>query len=73
MVFAGAAVIGMLYVLAQAAWEGRLAALFRNSQVIAVSLAHAGEIGLEQAAETGKASPPRPGRCPTRCRSWRRR
>jgi prepilin peptidase CpaA len=55
MVFAGAALIGMLYVLVQAAWEGRLVALFRNSAVIAVSLTHAGEIGLERAAETGKA------------------
>ena len=55
MVFAGAALIGMAYVLAQAALEGRLAALFRNSAVIAVSLTHVGEMGLEQTAETGKA------------------
>jgi prepilin peptidase CpaA len=57
VVFAAAAVIGMVIVLAQAAAQGRLAKLFRNSAVIAVSLAtsgtDAGAVG--QAAETGRA------------------
>jgi prepilin peptidase CpaA len=55
VVFAAAAVIGMAFVVAQAAVQGRLGSLFRNSAVIAVSFANAGEIGLEQAADTGKA------------------
>jgi prepilin peptidase CpaA len=56
VVFALAAVIGMVIVLAQAAAQGRLTKLFRNSAVIAMSLAAANDGGgLEQAAETGKA------------------
>jgi prepilin peptidase CpaA len=55
MVFAAEALIGLAYVLGHAAVQGRLAALCRNSTVIAVTLAHAGELGLEQAAETGRA------------------
>lgn len=56
LVFAIAAIIGMVIVLVQAAVQGRLAKLFRNSAVIAVSLAHAsGPDALEQAAGTGKA------------------
>ena len=55
VVFAVAAVIGMAFVIGQAAVQGRLRALFRNSAVIAVTFAHAGEIGIEQAADTGRA------------------
>jgi prepilin peptidase CpaA len=54
-IFAVAAIIGMMIVLAQAAAQGRLTKLFRNSAVIALSLAQAGDGGaVEQAAETGK-------------------
>ena len=75
LVFAVAAVIGMVYVLAQAAGQGRLSALFRNSAVIAMSLAHAGEIragaGRRDRARRVPAAPA--GRCRTRCRCcWRR-
>lgn len=62
LVFAGAAVIGMVIVLIQAAARGGLARLFRNSAVIAVSLAHAGESGLDQAAKTGRACSGNTGR-----------
>jgi hypothetical protein len=64
----------MVVVLVQAGVQGRLTKLFRNSAVIAMSLAQSGEQGIEQAAETGRAVPARPGgRCRTRCPScWRR-
>lgn len=62
LVFAIAAVIGMVVVLAQAGAQGRLGKLFRNSAVIAVSLAQAGESGLDQAAETGRACSGNTGR-----------
>ncbi len=56
IVFALAAIIGMVIVLVQAAAQGRLGKLFRNSAVIAMSLAQANDgAGLEQAAEMGKA------------------
>lgn len=54
-VFAIEAIIGMVIVLAQAAAQGRLTKLFRNSAVIAMSLANSGEHGLDEAAETGRA------------------
>jgi prepilin peptidase CpaA len=55
VVFAAEAVIGMVFVLAQAGWEGRLTSLLRNSAVIATTYANAGQVGLERAVETGKA------------------
>jgi prepilin peptidase CpaA len=54
-VFLGAAVVGLVIVLVQCAWQGRLLALFRNSAVLAVSLAHVGQLGVKHASETGKA------------------
>jgi prepilin peptidase CpaA len=55
-VFATEAVIGMVVVLAHAAWTGRLTKLLRNSTVIAVSVANASDgAALEQAVETGKS------------------
>lgn len=62
LVFALAAVIGMVFVLIQAAAQGRLSKLFRNSAVIAISLAQAGESGLDQAAETGRTCSGNTGR-----------
>jgi prepilin peptidase CpaA len=55
VVFALAAIIGMLIVLVHAARQGRLAKLVRNSAVIATTLVHADGAGVVQAAETGKA------------------
>jgi prepilin peptidase CpaA len=58
LIFAAESIIGMLWVLAQAGWEGRLKRLLQNSTVIAMSLATAvenGGAGLDEAAETGKA------------------
>lgn len=54
-IFAIAAIIGMVIVIAQAAWERRLGKLFRNSAVIAFSLASASADTLESATETAKA------------------
>ena len=55
IIFAAEAIIGMVIVLVQAGVRGRLTQLFRNSTVIAMSFAQAGEHGLENAAETGRA------------------
>lgn len=56
VVFSIAAIIGMVIVLAQAAAQGRLTKLFRNSAVIAMTFATASDAqALEDAAETGKA------------------
>ena len=63
-VSAMAAVIGMVIVIVQAAAEGRLTKLFRNSAVIAASLATANADTIEQAAETGKACSSTSGRKP---------
>ena len=54
-IFSVTAILGMVIVLAQAAADGRLTKLFRNSAVIALSFAQAGDSSsLEQATETGK-------------------
>jgi prepilin peptidase CpaA len=56
-VIVAAAVVGMVIVLGQAAHQGRLAALFRNSTLIAVNLAHANDTtSLAHAADVGKSS-----------------
>lgn len=55
-VFLGAAVFGLVVVLTQAAWQGRLQVLARNSAVLAVNLAHVGELGVSHVAETGERS-----------------
>jgi prepilin peptidase CpaA len=54
-VFCGEAIIGMVIVLAQAAAQGRLRVLTRNSAMLAVNLAHLNEVGLEHATLTGQS------------------
>lgn len=60
--FAGPAVyllatlLGMLIVLAQAAAQRRLPLLFRNSAMVAMSLVHVREVGLEHASSTGRSA-----------------
>jgi prepilin peptidase CpaA len=49
------AIIGMLIVLGQAAWQGRLFKLGRNSAMLAVNLIHLDQVGLEHATLTGQA------------------
>jgi prepilin peptidase CpaA len=55
-VFLVAAVFGMVVVLSQAAWQGRLRVLARNSAVLAINLAHVSELGVEHVAEVGESS-----------------
>jgi len=52
--FAGAAIVGLFIVVGQAAWSGRLAALCRNSALIAVNVLHVTQLGTEHAAHTGR-------------------
>ena len=47
------AVIGMVMVLAQATWQRRLRALFRNSAVVTINLIHLNELGVDHVKETG--------------------
>jgi prepilin peptidase CpaA len=54
-VFCCTAVIGMIIVLTQAIAQGRLRVLSRNSAVLAINLAHLGDVGLEHATSTGKS------------------
>jgi prepilin peptidase CpaA len=53
-IFAVEAVIGMGIVLAQAAAAGRLAALFRNSAILALNMAHADRLGADHLQKTGQ-------------------
>jgi len=54
-VFCAEAVIGMVIVIAQAAAQGRLRVLSRNSAVLAVNLIHVGDVGLEHTTATGQS------------------
>jgi prepilin peptidase CpaA len=54
-VFCLAAVAGMVIVLAQALWQGRLRQLLHNSALVAVNIAHVSELGVAHATATGKS------------------
>lgn len=54
-VFAVEAVLGAAVVLAQAAWQGRLSTLLRNSTVLAINLVHVGDVGVDHVSETGRS------------------
>jgi prepilin peptidase CpaA len=57
-VFAAAAVVGLVIVLAQSLAQRRVGTLFRNSTVLVLSLWHASnDGGIAQAAEAGKSCP----------------
>jgi prepilin peptidase CpaA len=53
-IFMAEAVVGLGVVLAQAAAAGKLRALFRNSAVLAVNLAHADTLGVAHCEEAGR-------------------
>ena len=53
MTYVVAAVVGMVIVLVQATAQGKLFALFRNSAVVAVNLAHLRELGVDNAKTVG--------------------
>ena len=52
-IFAIEAIVDMLIVLAQAAAQGRLSILFRNSAVVGMNLAHLRDFGIDHVATTG--------------------
>jgi prepilin peptidase CpaA len=54
-IFCTAAIVGMIIVLGQAAAQGRLRILSRNSAVLAINLVHLGDVGVEHAAATGRS------------------
>jgi hypothetical protein len=55
-IFCIEAVIGAGFALAFAAREGRTGALFRNSALLAVNLAHVNDVGVDHVAATGQSS-----------------
>jgi prepilin peptidase CpaA len=54
LVFLARAVIGLPIILTQAVSQGRLRILFRNTAMLAMGAAHAGETGIGHFAEIGK-------------------
>jgi prepilin peptidase CpaA len=55
-IFLAEAVVGAGIVLYQAARQGRLTLLTRNSAVVAINLLHIRQVGVDHAIETGKAA-----------------
>jgi prepilin peptidase CpaA len=55
-VFLIAGLFGLVVVLGQATYQGRLRVLARNSAVLAVNLAHVSELGVDHVAEQGNKS-----------------
>src|SRR4051794_17892217 len=53
-IFLVEAVVGLVIVLAQAAAAGRLRMLARNSAILAVNIAHAGDLGIDHVEQTGR-------------------
>jgi prepilin peptidase CpaA len=54
-VFIVAAIVGLIIVLVQCAWQGRLLMLFRNSAVLAINLVHIQQVGVKHVSETGNS------------------
>jgi hypothetical protein len=54
-IFAGASVIGLMIVMAQAFWQRRMGRLLHNSALLEVNLVHIRQVGLDHARETGKS------------------
>jgi Flp pilus assembly protein protease CpaA len=55
VVFAVEALVGMVMALTQAAQQGKTKLLLKNSALVAVNLAHVGELGVEHVKRTGQA------------------
>lgn len=55
LIFAGAALVGLVIVITQASYSGRLSMLFKNSAVLAVNFAHFKDVGAEHIEQTGKS------------------
>jgi prepilin peptidase CpaA len=56
LIFAAEAIIGMVIVLAQAAQQGRIRILARNTAVVAINLVHIGDVGKDHVVATGKST-----------------
>jgi len=54
-VFSVTALIGMVIVLVQALWQGRLRSLLLNTTVLTINLVHLQDVGIEHAQATGKS------------------
>ena len=54
-VFALAAIVGMVVVIAQALYQRRLGTLVSNSALLTVNLIHLNDVGVEHAAATGQS------------------
>lgn len=54
-VFLAAAVVGLVLVIAQSLWSGRLKVLFQNSALLVVNLVHVRQVGVEHVSRTGKS------------------
>lgn len=54
LIFMVEAIVGMMIILTQAAWQGRIRVLARNTAMVAINLVHMGEVGVEHAVSTGK-------------------
>jgi hypothetical protein len=53
-VFVIQAIVGLVIVLIQCTWQGRLFALFRNSAVLAMNLAHIDALGVKHVSDMGR-------------------
>lgn len=56
VVFALAALVGLVIVLVQALWQRRMGVLVRNSTVLAINLVHLNEVGADHVTETGRTT-----------------
>jgi prepilin peptidase CpaA len=56
IVFALAAIVGMVIVIVQAIAEGTMATLLRNSALVAINVVHVKQVGAEHVMATGSAA-----------------
>jgi prepilin peptidase CpaA len=54
-IFCVEAIVGMVMAIAQAAHQGKTGQLFKNSALVAVNIAHVGDVGLDHVKQTGQA------------------
>ena len=54
-VFAVTSLIGMVIVLVQAGWQGRLRSLLTNTTVLTINLVHLQDVGIKHAQATGQS------------------
>src|SRR3954466_13569304 len=54
-VYLAGCIVGLVIVLVQSAWQGRLTTLFRNSAVLTVNLVNFDVVGAKQLTETGQS------------------